>query len=197
MTLTLDPHLVLSGYVQGVFPMGEEDEDGQPCISWYAPDPRGVIFLDEFKTTRSLRQRVKSKQYEVIPNQAFESVMHACADRPEGTWISDDIIETFCILHEMGFAHSLETYENNQLVGGLYGVAIGGMFFGESMFHRATDASKVALVHLVNRMRDRNYALLDIQFITPHLRQFGARNIPRTKYLRLLNNALQRDCQFD
>lgn len=197
MTISLDPHLVLSGYVQGVFPMGEEDEEGNPTISWYSPNPRGVIFLDEFKTTRSLRQRVKSGCYELAVNRAFEAVMHACANRPEGTWISEDILETFCLLHEMGFAHSVESYENDRLVGGLYGVAIAGMFFGESMFHTATDASKVALVHLVERMRRRNYALLDIQFVTPHLRQFGARNIPRAKYLHLLAAALRRNCQFD
>ena len=181
----LTPALLLSAYAQGIFPM---DVDG--VIQWFSPDPRAVIDLDGFRVSRSLRQAVRSGRFDVQVDRAFEQVMRACADRPEGTWISEEIIAGYTRLHEFGFAHSVEAYRDGELVGGLYGVAVCGAFFGESMFHRATDASKVALVHLVERLRTGGYRLLDVQFVTPHLRRFGTEEIPRHEYLERLAAAL-------
>ncbi len=190
-TPTLTPELLLSAYAQGVFPM---DVDG--VIRWFSPDPRAVVDLDAFRVSRSLRQVVRSGRFDVHTDRAFERVIRACADRPEGTWISAEIIDGYTRLHACGFAHSVEAYHDGELVGGLYGVAIRGAFFGESMFHRATDASKVALVHLVKRLRARGYRLLDVQFLTPHLRRFGTEEIPRDAYLQRLAAALAVQCRF-
>jgi len=192
MHLSLDPENLLTAYACGIFPMA--DESGEVC--WFAPDPRAIIELEAFKTTRSLRSVVRRGVFEVRIDTAFAEVMRACADRPEGTWISGDILDAYEVLHRLGFAHSVEAWQDDRLVGGLYGVALGGAFFGESMFHRATDASKVALVALVEQMRRRGYALLDIQFLTEHLRQFGAIEIPRARYEQRLAAALQRPCRF-
>jgi len=146
--------------------------------------------------SRSLRSTVRRGVFGITINRAFERVIGACADRPEGTWISDSIKTAYCRLHELGFVHSLEAWRDGKLAGGLYGVSIGGAFFGESMFYRDTDASKVALVHLVAHMKKRGMVLLDIQFMTEHLRQFGASEITRTDYEQRLRAAIRMDCGF-
>ena len=193
------PELLLAAYAQGIFPMAHEELDGE--IYWYAPDPRAIIPLDAFHASRRLRQRVRSGEYEVRVNTCFERVMQECA-APRGvdgqTWISAGLIEVYTHLHHMGVAHSVETWsaEDGELVGGLYGVALGGLFAGESMFHRRTDASKVALVALVERMKAQGMTLLDIQFMTPHLATFGATEIPRAEYEARLAEALRLPVNF-
>jgi len=188
----ITPEHVLKAYTLGLFPMA--DRSGR--IGWYSPDPRCVFQLDHFYVPRTLRKTIRRGVFELRVNTAFAEVIRACADRPEGTWISPRIIALYTRLHEMGFAHSVESWKEGRLAGGLYGVAIGGAFFGESMFHRATDASKVALVHLVERLRQRGYTLLDTQWSTPHLARFGAVEIPREEYLRRLHAALRLNCCF-
>jgi leucyl/phenylalanyl-tRNA--protein transferase len=170
------------------------DEDGQ--IYWYAPDPRAIIELDAFRVTRSLRKTVQREVFDLHVDRDFAGVIRACADRDEGTWISNEIIDAYEQLHELGFAHSVEAWSEGGLAGGLYGIAIGGAFFGESMFYRVRDASKVALVHLVARMRDRGFLLLDVQFMTEHLQRFGAKHVSRTEYLRRLQRAIRLSCRF-
>lgn len=188
----LAPASLLAAYVQGIFPMAGESGD----IRWFSPDPRAILPLDRFQTSRSLRAVVRRGRYRCTINEAFADVMAACADRDDGTWISDQIIAAYTLLHRAGFAHSIEAWQGDTLAGGLYGVSIGGAFFGESMFHRAPDASKVALVFLVERMRQRGLALLDIQFMTEHLRRFGAVEIPRQAYLRRLRAAVKKPASF-
>jgi leucyl/phenylalanyl-tRNA--protein transferase len=192
----LDPETLLSAYAQGVFPMA--DRDG--VVRFYTADPRGIIPLhppEAFHVPRTLRQVVRQERFEIRVDHDFEATMRACMEAREGgTWISDDLIEAYSRLHALGFAHSVESWQEDELVGGLYGVSLGGAFFGESMFHRRTDASKVALVHLVDRLRDRGYELLDTQATTPHLRRFGCVDIPASKYLRLLERAMERECSF-
>lgn len=188
----LTTKLLLEAYSNGYFPMAESRSGP---IWWYSPDPRAVIPLDRFKISRSLRQRVRKGTYEIRIDTAFEAVINACADRDE-TWISDEIIRGYVGLHKDGFAHSVESWHGGVLAGGLYGVSICGAFFGESMFSRETDASKVALVALVEYLRKRKFALLDSQFINDHIRQFGAREIPRVEYLRQLRAALKEETNF-
>lgn len=177
--------LLLSAYAQGIFPM---DVDGE--IQWFSPDPRAILPLDAFHVGRTLRQICRRQVFDIRMDQDFEGVMRACARRPEGTWISEELVRAYTELHQLGFAHSVECRYEGELAGGVYGVALGGAFFGESMFHRRTDASKVALVSLVEHMRARGYALLDVQFMTGHLRRFGAREISRSEYLERLAAAL-------
>jgi leucyl/phenylalanyl-tRNA--protein transferase len=166
-------------------------------IGWFSPDPRGVLPLDVFHVPRRLARLVRSGAFTIHIDRAFESVMRACAGRrEEGTWINDEILASYVALHRLGLAHSVEAWREGELVGGLYGVQLGGAFFGESMFHRAPDASKVALVALVERLVQRNFLLLDTQWVTAHLAQFGAIEIPRREYLRLLSTALARECSF-
>ena len=184
----LVPETLLAAYASGIFPMA--DEKGE--LFWLAPDPRAIIELDGLEVSRSLRSVVRRNVFEITFNRSFDRVIEACARRDEGTWISDDIREAYTELHGLGFAHSVEAWKNEELVGGLYGVTIGGAFFGESMFHRQPEASKVALVHLVERMRERAFTLLDVQFMTDHLRRFGAIEIPKTDYERRLKEALAR-----
>ncbi len=193
-TLSLDPALVLRAYREGIFPMAIDTGE----IAWFSPDPRGIIPLDAFHIPARLARVVRSGRFEIKIDQAFERVMRECAAREDddGTWISETIIECYVALHRLGIAHSVETWLDGELAGGLYGVHLGGAFFGESMFHRATDASKVALVALVERMRRRNFMLLDIQWVTPHLEQFGAVEIGRDDYLTVLKAALQRQASF-
>jgi len=192
-TTPLDPALVVRAYRQGVFPMALEDGS----IGWFSPDPRGVIPLDHFHLPSRLARVLRQGRFEIAVDSAFEDVMRACADdRDEGTWISDEILECYTALHRLGLAHSVEVRRGDDLVGGLYGVHLGGAFFGESMFHRETDASKVALAALVDRLQRRSFTLLDIQWVTPHLAQFGAIEIPRDDYLIQLQQALQHDCRF-
>jgi len=189
---SITPDLLISAYAQGAFPMGMED--GR--IAWFSPDPRAILPLESFHASKTLMQTVRSGRFELRVNGSFREVMEACADRGEGTWITDQILDVYCELHEYGLAHSVEAYRDNELVGGLYGVALRGAFFGESMFHRQRDASKVALVGLVHLMRRQGYALLDVQFQTPHLKRFGTIEIAREAYLQRLDKALQLECAF-
>ena len=188
----LQPDIVIQAYRAGIFPMA--DDLGE--IRWFSPDPRAVIELDRFKMPRSLRQRIKRGGYEIKINTCFEQVIRRCADRPEGTWISADIIAAYCHLHQLGHAHSVETYYGAELAGALYGVSLGGAYFGESMFTDQTDGSKLALVALLERMQARNMGLLDVQFMTPHLERCGACEISRAEYLDRLEQALQTDTSF-
>jgi len=192
MRSPLAPERLLAAYAAGIFPMA--DELGK--VHWLAPDPRAVIPVEGFKTSRSLRSARRGGAFTLTINRAFVEVIEACAERADGTWISQDIHDAYCRLHQLGFAHSVEAWMGDQLAGGLYGVAIGGAFFGESMFHRVTDASKVALVVLVERMRERGFTLLDVQFMTDHLRQFGVVEIPRIEYETRLREATQLPCSF-
>ncbi|MER3523536.1 MAG: leucyl/phenylalanyl-tRNA--protein transferase [Ignavibacteria bacterium] len=182
----LSPEFLLLAYCNGYFPMARHRHGP---IEWHSPDPRAIIPLDGLRVSRSLRRTLRKKLFEVRIDTEFEAVMQGCADREE-TWISEEIIAAYTTLHKLGYAHSVETWQNDRLVGGLYGVAIGGAFFGESMFSRAPDASKVALVHLVQRLKERGFALLDTQFLTEHLRSMGAREISRARYLSLLADAI-------
>lgn len=186
---------LINAYANGIFPMAVNKRGD---IRWYSPDPRAIIPLDEhFHVPHGLKRVLKKKPYEVTVDQDFEGVMRACSTSHGETWISKEIIRSYCELHRLGFAHSVETRRNGELVGGLYGVHLRGAFFGESMFHRATDASKIALVALVERMRSGGFLLLDTQWTTPHLEQFGATEIPRDDYLKLLSLALNREAVFD
>ena len=189
---TIEPDFLLMAYCNGYFPMAEP-ESGE--IHWYSPDPRGVFDLKEFHIPRSLSLTVKKKHFEVVIDREFEEVMRRCGGREE-TWISEDLVQSYVKLHRLGFAHSVECWRENKLVGGLYGVSIAGAFFGESMFSLERDASKVALVHLVDRLKERGFQLLDTQFLTPHLARFGAREIPRMEYLERLEKALEKKCIF-
>jgi len=164
-------------------------------IAWHSPDPRAIIPLDAFHVSRSLRQRVRKGEFAVKVDTAFGDVIASCAAR-EDTWISDEIVRVYTALHEMGFAHSVESWKGAALAGGLYGVSIGGAFFGESMFSVETDASKVALVHLVRKLTLRGFALLDTQFVNDHIVQFGAVEISRSRYLRVLADAIRMDVTF-
>lgn len=190
----LTPEVLLTAYCRGIFPMAM-DKRGE--IGWFSPNPRAVIPLDDrFHIPHGLRRALKKNRFAVTFDREFERVMRECTKRPEGSWISEEIVASYCQLHQLGFAHSVEIRLDDELVGGLYGVHIGGAFFGESMFHRATDASKVALVALVERLRERGFALLDTQWQTPHLAQFGTEEIPRREYLRRLKRAVTLDCAF-
>ncbi len=189
----LTPEILLSAYSQGIFPMAHENEDG--AIYWYDPDPRAILPLDGFHVPRSLARAMKKRPFEIRVDTAFTAVMHACAQR-EPTWISAEIIAAYTRLHKLGFAHSVESWVDGKLAGGLYGVALRGLFAGESMFSRETNASKIALVYLVRRLRERGYQLLDIQFMTAHLRQFGAVEIPSAVYKQRLEQALRVRVQF-
>jgi leucyl/phenylalanyl-tRNA--protein transferase len=164
-------------------------------IEWFSPNPRAILELDSFHIPRSLKLTLKKKPFEILINAAFEETIRACAER-ERTWISEEIVEAYVRLHRDGYAHSVEAWSGERLVGGLYGVALGGAFFGESMFSRQRDASKVALVALVERLRAQGFTLLDTQYITPHLALFGAREIPRSEYLTRLAAALCEPCAF-
>jgi leucyl/phenylalanyl-tRNA---protein transferase len=189
--------LLLAAYASGWFPMA--DEEG--VISWYSPDPRGILPLESFHVPSRLRRTLRHAPVSVQIDGAFEEVMWACAEaerdgEDSGTWISEEIVDSYCELHALGYAHSVEVRDAGSLVGGLYGVALGGTFFGESMFHTATNASKIALVALVDRLRARGFTLLDTQWTTPHLEQFGAIEIPRPEYLQRLEASLKLDVTF-
>ncbi|MGH2588801.1 MAG: leucyl/phenylalanyl-tRNA--protein transferase [Dehalococcoidia bacterium] len=183
----LTPELLVRAYASGVFPMAD-GRNGR--IRWYAPDPRAVMPLDAFHVPRSLRQTVQRGVFEVTVDADFPAVIRACAEREE-TWISAEIIRAYTGLHRIGLAHSVECWRDGRLAGGLYGVSLGAAFFGESMFSRETDASKVALVALVERLRERGFTLLDTQYLTPHLAHFGAIEIPRREYERRLAAAVR------
>jgi leucyl/phenylalanyl-tRNA--protein transferase len=184
----ISPDMVLYAYSIGVFPMANNDEENS--IYWVEPELRGIIPLDEFKVSKSLKQTLRSGKYRVTINQNFEGVMRGCANR-EKTWISEKIIDVYCQLAQTGYGFSFETWnDKNELVGGLYGVAMGKAFFGESMFSTQTDASKVALYCLVQWMKEHHFMLLDTQYITDHLKSMGATEIDRVAYLALLADAL-------
>jgi len=220
----IEPELLLDAYRHGIFPMAVDSD-----IGWFSPDPRAIIPLDDrFHVPHGLRRVIKQKKFVITFDTDFSSVIRECAKRKEGTWISKEIIESYCNLHRLGHAHSVEVRladttaptlhalrstrstlpaprsprstlhapRSTSLAGGLYGVHIGGAFFGESMFHRVTDASKVALVALVERLRDCGFVLLDTQWQTPHLAQFGTHEISRAEYLRRLRRAVAIKCEF-
>lgn len=186
----IPPEVLLGAYAQGVFPMAEEGE-----ILWFSPTRRGIIPLDErFHIPRGLKKALRKKPFEIRFNTAFREVMLGCAER-DGTWIDAAIIESYCALHELGHAHSVECWDAEGLQGGLYGVALGKAFFGESMFSQKTDASKIALVALVERLRELGFGLLDTQWMTDHLRTFGGLEIGKSEYLGLLQEMLPGDSE--
>jgi leucyl/phenylalanyl-tRNA--protein transferase len=189
--------LLVSAYSSGWFPMAVDQGE----IRWYSPDPRGILPLEAFHVPSRLARVIRSGRFRIEIDRDFPAVIRACAnvdrrDDDPGTWIDDEILLSYVALHQRGLAHSVEAWEGNQLAGGLYGVALGGAFFGESMFHHVTDASKVALAALVERMRTRGFTLLDVQWVTGHLERFGAIEIPRHDYLELLQQALDVDARF-
>jgi len=188
----LTPEMIVAAYVQGIFPMADEETEE---IGWYSPDPRAIFPLDSFHVPRSLKRTIRQEIFEVRIDSAFEEVMRGCASREE-TWISEAIIEAYVGLHRHGLAHSVEAWYDDELAGGLYGVSLGGAFMGESMFTRVTDASKVCLVFLVERLRERGYALLDSQLPSEHLSHYGQILVSRREYLRRLEEALALDCSF-
>lgn len=190
----LTPDIVLRAYAEGVFPMAERRDD--PELFWVSPDMRGIIPLDDFHVPRRLARTVRSERFTVTTDLAFVDVMLACAEPAPGreqTWINNEILRLYTALHASGSAHSIECWREGRLVGGLYGVALGAAFFGESMFSRETDASKVALVHLVARLLAGGFELLDTQFQTSHLARFGTIEIPRRQYMALLKRAIARE----
>lgn len=193
----LTPDMLLRAYEVGVFPMAEDRND--PELFWVDPRVRGIIPLDKFHVPRSLRRTVRRGAFQVTYDQEFEAVIEGCAEatgeRPR-TWINDNIIDLYCTLHRMGHAHCVECRRDGQLVGGLYGVSLGAAFFGESMFSREPDASKVALVHLAMRLRKGGFLLLDTQFVTEHLRQFGAIELDREHYRSRLAKAITTAAEF-
>lgn len=178
--------ILLAAYAEGVFPMA--DEAG--AIRWFSPDPRGVLPLEAFHVSKNLRRTRRQHAWEIRVDTCFEQIMRCCSEGRD-TWINGTIMESYAALHRVGAAHSLEVFLEDRLVGGLYGVRLGGVFFGESMFHRVTDASKIALWALVELLRGEGFQLLDIQWTTPHLKRFGAIEIPRSEYLKRLQSSLR------
>lgn len=189
----LQPHVLLRAYASGLFPMADE---GSGEMYWFSPDPRAVIFPDSCHIPTSAVAFFRTSPYTIRLDTAFERVIDACRQRPEGSWINRDILDAYCSLQDLGFAHSVEAWRDGELAGGLYGVAIGSVFFGESMFHRQSGASKHALLWLIERCRQAGYRLLDVQWLTPHLQMYGAVEIPRRQYLQRLAAALARPACF-
>ena len=193
----LTPEIVLRAYAEGLFPMAERRDD--PDLFWVSPEQRGILPLNGFHVPRRLARTVRGDHFVVTADQAFVDVMRACAEPAPGrtqSWINAEILRLYTALHVTGYAHSVECWRDGALVGGLYGVSLGAAFFGESMFSRQTDASKVALVHLVAQLKRGGYQLLDTQFLTAHLARFGAREIPRLAYLALLEEALNHQAHW-
>lgn len=188
----LTPRTLLQAYRGGIFPWFSE---GDP-IFWWSPDPRAIFELDGLHVSRRLRRTIRSSKFTMTVNRDFAGVIRGCADRAEGTWITAEMIEAYETLHRQGHAHSVEAWSAGTLAGGLYGVAIGGFFAGESMFTRVRDASKAALVWLVERLRQRGYQLFDTQFVTEHTAGMGAKEIPRDEYLKRLQRALAVSASF-
>lgn len=194
----ITPEVLLKAYACGIFPMAEDADD--PTLYWIEPEKRGIIPLDGFHVPGRLARTVRATPLEVFVNRDFDAVIAGCAEPAEGrgrTWINQRIRTLYRRLFDRGHCHTVEVYHGADLVGGLYGVSLGGVFFGESMFHRVRDASKIALVHLVARLKAGNYGLLDTQFVTDHLRTFGAREVPRRQYHKLLDAALAGHGRFD
>lgn len=193
----LSPELVLRAYACGIFPMAESR--ARSGVFWVDPEVRGVLPLDAFHVSRSLARKVRRRVFDITCDSAFGTVIRACAEAARGrpdTWINDDIINAYCELHRSGFAHSVEAWQDGRLAGGIYGVALGGAFFGESMFSAATDASKVALVHLVARLKAGGFRLFDVQFVTEHLKQFGVEEVPARRFQERLDEALAVKARF-
>lgn len=191
--MDLTPELILRAYSMGIFPMGDENSDE---IRWYSPNPRCIFDFEKFHVPKRLARTYRQGVFELRVNHAWQAVLLNCANR-DSTWITGKIYAAYTRLHELGFAHTVEAYYDGQLAGGLYGVTIGGAFMGESMFHTVTDASKICLVYLVDRMKERGFVLLDSQFMTDHLGTLGAVNIPRDEYMKRLNKALTIEAKFD
>ena len=190
----IPPSILLEAYRRGVFPMGMPDGS----VQWFSPDPRGIIPLESFHLPRRLARAMRAPGVEIRVDTAFADVVRACAAREDedGTWITEDIFDSYTALFDLGAAHSVEVWKDGALAGGLYGVSVGCAFFGESMFHHERDASKIALAALVERLRARGFTLLDVQWVTPHLEQFGAVEIPREDYLARLDLAVREECAF-
>jgi leucyl/phenylalanyl-tRNA---protein transferase len=193
ISMKLTVEMVEANYRRGIFPMSDP---GSPVITWHRPARRALIPLEGFHISRSLSRTLRRGNFEVTFDRAFLDVMRGCAERPEGTWISERFFEVYGELHRLGKAHSVEVWMGGGLVGGVYGVHLGGAFFAESKFHRETDMSKVALTHLVRRLRERGFMLLEVQYLTRHLAQFGTVTTPNRVYMRLLTDALALDCSF-
>jgi leucyl/phenylalanyl-tRNA--protein transferase len=187
----LRPATVLRAYRAGVFPWYNESEP----ILWWSPDPRAIFELEHFSLSRRLERTIRSEKFRLTINQAFPQVMLGCADR-DRTWITDDMFHAYTELHRLGHAHSIEAWIGDELAGGVYGIAMGGFFAGESMFHRVRDASKVALAYLIEYLRLRGYTLFDTQVLTEHTARMGAIEIPRELYLLRLRHALEQDVNF-
>ncbi len=192
-SVEITPQLLLHAYASGVFPMSEGAKDDE--IFWVDPSLRGILPLERFHISRSLARAIRREDYQITVNTCFEKVLMGCADRSE-TWINAEISELYRALHHMGYAHSLEVFSEDELIGGVYGVALGGAFFGESMFSRRTNASKIALAYLVDRLRAGGFTLFDTQFITDHLRSLGGVEISREDYLERLEQALPLPANF-
>ncbi len=187
----IEPRALINAYCNGIFPMGMDN--GR--LSWFSPDPRGIIPIEDFRVPRSVRAELRLVDYEIRVNTAFSEVVRACGDRDD-TWISKEIIASYQLLHKMGYAHSIETWHEGELVGGLYGVSIGGAYFGESMFSSVSGGSKAALVWLMEHLQKKGFILHDTQWTTPHLAMFGGREIPRDDYMRLLERAVNLPVTF-
>jgi leucyl/phenylalanyl-tRNA--protein transferase len=197
LSLCITPQVVLKAYACGIFPMAESADD--PAIYWIEPRERGVLPLDGFRVSRRLARTVRREDYEVRIDSDYDAVIEACAEPAPGrrkTWINGEIRRIYRELFEIGHVHTVEIWRAGRLIGGLYGVSLGAAFFGESMFHRERDASKIALVHLVARLRYGGFELLDTQFVTDHLRQFGAAEVSRKRYQQILETAILRDADF-
>lgn len=193
MSDRLSPELLLSGYAQGIFPMAESREDTR--LYWFEPTQRGIIPLDGFHISRSLARRLRSGAFSITVNRDFRATVEGCAAREE-TWINGPLFTLYDQLHAAGFAHSLEVWREGALVGGIFGITLGSAFFGESMFSRTTDASKIALLHTVDRLRRAGFMLFDTQYLTPHLASLGGIEIPRDAYKKRLAEALEHDADF-
>jgi len=190
----LRPARLLEAYRRGIFPWFDDESP----ILWWSPDPRAIFEMDGLHVSRRLARTVRSGRFTVTVDHAFAEVMRGCAHRPgQGVWITADMINAYTRLHELGHAHSVEVWQRGELAGGVYGVALGGLFAGESMFSRVRDASKVALVHLMDRLRPRGYRLFDVQYLNAHTASLGAVEVPRREYLRRLRLAVRCECTFD
>ena len=189
----LYPETLLKAYSAGVFPWFNP---GDPVI-WWSPDPRGIIPLDSFHVPRRLAATIRQNKFRVTVNTRFTEVMRGCAEnRDDGTWVTDEMVDAYTTLHRLGHAHSLEVWQGEEMAGGIYGVSVGGLFAGESMFHRVRDASKVALVALLTRLRDHGFLLFDTQIVNDHTAQFGAIDITRAEYLKRLRVAVKAEAKF-
>lgn len=191
--MQLTPQMLLSGYAQGIFPMAQSRED--PTLHWFEPRMRGILPLDGFHISASLARVIRRQSFTITVNTAFRAVVEGCADRPE-TWINAPLLGLYAALHTHGYAHSLEVWSGDALAGGVFGVTLGGAFFGESMFSRQSNASKVALAYTVDRLRRSGFRLFDTQYLTPHLKSLGGVEVPRAEYRKRLGEALPVQADF-